>query len=201
MQEMPDLNETGKRQFYPRMQLGRPMSTDQLAKRISRATTFGEGEVKGILIALAKEMAWGMQEGQAVKIDGVGTFSLSLGVVKHADAEGSAENTRRNARSIRVRGVNFRADKELVSASDDGLELKRTVDIPIRTAKTADPASRLASAHRYLDEHAFMTVADYRALTGLAITAARMELRRLSEEEASGIRSVGRAPHRVYVKR
>lgn len=201
MQEMPDVRGDGTHKSYPRMELGRPMTTDQLAERISQGTTFGKGEVRGILIALAKELAQGMQEGSAVQIEGIGSFSLSLGLSKHASPEEGEDAGRRNARSITVRGINFRADKELVRASADGLKLERAGSAKVRPKDSRSPQERLALAQRYLDEHPFMKVADYCLLTGMASSSARHELRTWDADPGSGIMATGRASHRVYVKR
>ena len=80
MQEMPDLNQTGERRSYPRLILDGQTTTDELAGAIAAATTFGAGEVKGLLGALAERLAVEMRRGKSVKLDGIGTFTAALGL-------------------------------------------------------------------------------------------------------------------------
>lgn len=59
----------------------------------------------------------------------------------------------------------------------------------------------LALAVKYLEEHPYLTVADYRRLTGLLHTTAANELRQWAKQPESRIDTSGRATHRVYVLR
>ena len=113
MQSLPDMRGEDIKTTYPRMTGGRVVTTDELAARVSEESTFSAGEVKGILASVCKYLAWYMRDGDRVKVDGLGTFSASLGMADDAEPEVPGV-TRRNARSVRVRGVNLRADKQLV---------------------------------------------------------------------------------------
>ena len=78
MQEMPDMRQTGERKLYPRMEMEGQISTDDLAESISEGSSFTTGDVKGMIAALARQLAFGMRNGMSVKIDGIGIFSASL---------------------------------------------------------------------------------------------------------------------------
>lgn len=190
-----------RRKKYPRMTGGRVVSTDEFARRVCAESTFNPGEVKGIIASMCRWMAWEMCSGNRVKLDGVGIFSASLGLVEHAEPECAGDSTKRNARSIRVKGINYRADKELISMTDQGLQLERS---PYKAGKSSTrytPEQRLARALDYLGSHPFLTVQAYCELTGLCATPAREELRRWASTEGSGIGAAGAGSHRVYVKR
>ena len=60
---------------------------------------------------------------------------------------------------------------------------------------------RLALALDYLDKHGAMRIADYMELTGLARTAATLELQEFRQDMTSGIDFIGRGSAKVYVKR
>ena len=53
----------------------------------------------------------------------------------------------------------------------------------------------------YLDKHGAMRIADYMELTGLARTAATLELQEFRQDMTSGIDFIGRGSAKVYVKR
>ena len=201
MQEMPDLNQTGERRSYPRLILDGQTTTDELAGAIAAATTFGAGEVKGLLGALAERLAVEMRRGKSVKLDGIGTFTAALGLREGFEAETPGAAARRNARSICVKGVSFRPDKALVSATGRGLSLERVGGRAAASSDRYTPAERAAMALAFLDERPVLRVADYCRLTGLRPTRAREELRRLAADPQSGLAADGKGSHRVYVKR
>ena len=199
MQELSGIGPDGQRPSYPRMAGGRVVTTDELAERACEESTFSAGEVKGILASVCKYLAWHLREGDRVKIDGLGIFSASLGLADDAEPEVTGV-TRRNARSLRVRGVNLRVDKHLVNEMNRGLRLERSPYKPGRSSARYTPEERLALAVEHLAAHPYLTVNDYRTLTGLCATPAREELRRWASTPGSGLRASGRGSHRVYVK-
>ena len=199
MQELSGIGPDGQRPSYPRMAGGRVVTTDELAERACEESTFSAGEVKGILASVCKYLAWHLREGDRVKIDGLGIFSASLGLADDAEPEVTGV-TRRNARSLRVRGVNLRVDKHLVNEMNRGLRLERSPYKPGRSSARYTPEERLARALEHLGTHPYLTVRDYRALTGLCATPAREELRRWASTPGSGLRASGTGSHRVYVK-
>ena len=199
MQELSGIGPDGQRPSYPRMAGGRVVTTDELAERACEESTFSAGEVKGILASVCKYLAWHLREGDRVKIDGLGIFSASLGLADDAEPEVPG-GTRRNARSLRVRGVNLRVDKHLVNEMNRGLRLERSPYKPGRSSTRYTPEERLALAVEHLATHPYLTVNDYRTLTGLCATPAREELRHWASTPGSGLRASGRGSHRVYVK-
>lgn len=201
MQEMPDLNQTGERRSYPRLILDGQTTTDELAGAIAAATTFGAGEVKGLLGALAERLAVEMRRGKSVKVDGIGTFTAALGLREGFDPETPGTATRRNARSITVRTIRFRPDKALVSETGRGLRLERAEEKAAASSARYTPEERAALARDFLERRPVLRVADYCRLTGLLPTMAREELRRLAADPQSGLAADGKGSHRVFVKR
>lgn len=201
MQEMPDLNQTGEQRSYPRLILDGQTTTDELAEAIAAGTTFGAGEVKGLLSALAERLAVEMRRGKSVKVDGIGTFTAALGLREGFDPETPGTATRRNARSITVRTIRFRPDKALVSETGRGLRLERAEEKAAASSARYTPEERAALARDFLERRPVLRVADYCRLTGLLPTMAREELRRLAADPQSGLAADGAGSHRVYVKR
>ena len=202
MQESNLPNEEGKRVLFPRMKLWGQANLDEIAQKVCRNSTFSPGEVKGMVQALAEEVAWAMGEGRSVKIDGLGVFTPALGLRNGFEREtGEADDPRRNAASLYVKSVHFRADKGLLERTNGHCTLERSAWKFRKSSARYTPQARLQRAQEYLETHPLLTVADYCQLTGLLRSTAAKELRRWREDETSGISSRGRGAHRVYIKK
>ncbi|MBS7342500.1 MAG: DNA-binding protein [Parabacteroides sp.] len=194
------LNEEGEPIVYPRMKLCGMCDMKQFAESIENGTTFTAAEVKGLLDTISSKLAYWMSNGYSVKLDGIGVFTPALGFKKGKSAE-TSDKERMNAQSLQVKGINFRADTQLVSRTNSGCQLERSDKKPRRSSSQYTPEERLALAKNYLEEHPFMQVADYCRLTGLCRTTASLELRRWREDPDSGIAIAGTGTHRVYIKK
>ena len=137
-----------------------------------------------------------------IKIDTVGTFTPSLTLGRDKEREDPEEGgSHRNAQSIFIGGVNFRVDREMVRNISERCQLERAPWKKQRSSNKFTSEQRLALALKYLDEHPFLTVWEYRKLTGLLQTAATNELRQWGHQPDSGIEITGRGAHRVYIKK
>ena len=119
MEEMPDIQKTGKRITYPKFARIDNANIKELARRVGDVSGFSAGDIEGVLLQTAIEMAHLMAEGRSVKIDGIGTFTPSLTLGRDKEREDAEEGGKhRNAQSIFIGGVNFRVDrKELLGKS------------------------------------------------------------------------------------
>ena len=202
MEEMPDLQKTGKRITYPKFARIDNASIKELARRVGDVSGFSAGDIEGVLLQTAIEMAHLMAEGRSVKIDGIGTFTPSLTLGRDKEREDAKEGGKhRNAQSIFIGGVNFRVDREMVRNISERCRLERAPWKKQKSSNKFTPEQRLALALKYLDEHPFLTVWEYRKLTGLLQTAATNELRKWGHQPDSGIEITGRGTHRVYTKK
>lgn len=202
MQESNLPGKDGERVLFPRMRLWGQMDLDEITKNICRASTFTPGDVKGLVQALSEEIARGMAEGRSVKIDGIGVFTPALGLREGFEREtGKEGERRRNATSICVSRIHFRADKELLQETARHCRLERSAWKFRKSSTRYTPEERLRLAKEHLETRPYITVADYAALTGLLRNAAAKELRRWAEDKSSGIGSSGRGTHKVYVRR
>lgn len=201
MDEMPDIQKTGKRITYPKFARIDNASMKELAKRVGDVSGFSAGDIEGVLLQTAIEMARLMAEGRSVKIDGIGIFTPSLTLGRDKEREEAEGGKHRNAQSIFIKGVNFRVDRTMVRNIGERCRLERAPWKRKRSSEKFTPEQRLALAIKYLDEHPFLTVLNYRRLTGLLQTAATNELRQWGHEPDSGIEITGRGAHRVYIKK
>lgn len=201
MREMNDVRGDGSKTYYPQIDRFRLFSEDEfIEKMATNGSGLSAGQVESVLTALKLRLSEMLALGYTVKVRGLGTFSTSLGVKDGKDYEsGSEDEVKRNAQSIEVRNIRFKADRDLISLTDMKCNLVRRGEIKLKKVKTSEE-ERLDMALKYLETHPFMKVADYRAMTGLNHSYAAAELRKFSSTENSGIRSTGRASHKVYVK-
>lgn len=202
MKEMPDLQGTGERIVYPQFAHIEQTTTHQLAASIRAKSAFSEGEIEGLIQLIADELAHELAQGHSVRLDGIGTFTPALALRPGKEREEpDGEGTRRNARSIEVGGVNFRVDKTLLYRTNALCEPVRAPWKPRRSSQQYTPEERLRLALDYLETHPYLTVTEYRKLTGLLRTAATEELKAWAAEADTGIQAMGRGAHRVYVKK
>lgn len=201
-QEMPDITGKGEHQVYYRMQTERNIGAAEFVEEVAGlGTGLSEGAVTHVLEQMVQTMARLLADGHTVTIGGLGTFRTAIGVMEGKEQDTfDADESKRNAQSIEVRGVNFRADKALVKDIRVQCRLERGKESRLhRSPYTRE--ERLARALAFIEEHTVLRVPDYVRLTGLSRTTASLELRELCQDSTSGIRSMGQRASKVYIKR
>ncbi len=204
-QQLPDLNGKGEDKSYYRIQKHGNVSTQGLLHRICDRGGSGlsRGTVLHVLETVSDELAYLLADGYSVTLDGFGTFSASIGVKEDKEQDTmEGDEVKRNARSLEVKNVTYRSDKNLVDDVNRQCKLERAGVSRVHHSKY-NKEERLQLALDYLSnpEHPFMRIADYVALTGLSRTAATVELQEFRKNPESGIDTSGRATAKVYVKR
>ena len=201
-QEMPDITGKGVHQVYYRMQTERNIGAAEFVEEVAGlGTGLSEGAVTHVLEQMVQTMARLLADGHTVTIGGLGTFRTAIGVMEGKEQDTfDADEPKRNAQSIEVKGVNFRADKALVKDIRVQCRLERGKESRLhRSPYTRE--ERLARALAFMEEHTVLRVPDYVRLTGLSRTTASLELRELCQDPTSGIRSMGQRASKVYIKR
>ena len=201
-QEMPDIAGKGEHQVYYRMQTERNIGAAEFVEEVAGlGTGLSEGAVTHVLEQMVQTMARLLADGHTVTIGGLGTFRTAIGVMEGKEQDTfDADESKRNAQSIEVKGVNFRADKALVKDIRVQCRLERGKESRLhRSPYTRE--ERLARALAFMEEHTVLRVPDYVRLTGLSRTTASLELRELCQDPTSGIRSIGQRASKVYIKR
>ena len=199
--EIADLNGTGQTQAYYKLQTLRNLSQDEF---IDKCAYPGSGVIdammKAVLGTLAFQLPRLLAMGYSVSIDGIGTFNAKLGVKKGKVKESFQEGEgKRNAQSIEVSGISFRADKEFIRNTDLECELERGEDCRLRQSQYPVD-ERMALARDFVKRNTYMRVSDYAAITGLSSSKASIELRELCRKPDAGFKPQGSGSHKVYVK-
>lgn len=198
--EIADLNGTGHTQAIYKMKT-QAMSHDEFVDLCSREGAMPKDAIEGVLTLIHDKLALSMAEGFSVKINGLGTFIAKLGmrdgVLPDAFEPGEP---RHNAKNIKVTGVSYRADKELISNTSRKCVLIKEGESRIKKPTTT-LEERIAKARKFLEEKPLMRVMDYVWLTGLSRTTASIELRKIANDPTSGITSTGRNSQKYYCLR
>ena len=199
--EMADMRQTGVKQVCYRLKSNGTVDLGDLARRIARSSTFAEAEIKGVVLSLIEEVVDRMASGHSVHIDGLGTLMPKIGLREEAESEVlDGEAPKRNARSLHVTGVSFRADKRLVRQLDLRCKLEKGAVSRIRRSRYTE-AQRLEKAREFLRKHTVMRLGDYYRLVGLSRTTASLELRKWERDPETGITSEGSYATKVYLLR
>lgn len=204
LQEMGDMDNDGQTRVYPKVEVYSQISKEDFIKSIrQRSGVFSEGVVEGIFITLADCMKNWLSEGHTVKIEGLGTFSLSL---RFADGKGndtSAELTnKRRVRHVEVRGLNFKADPDLVKELRMETKLQRKMTgVRQLKKKIYSMEEKHQRALEKIMQQGFITLQQYANLNNVSRTTASKELRALCKDPKSGIGSQGQASHKIWMKK
>lgn len=202
-QELPNLDGKGEDRSYYRILKRGNVNNKQLIDRICNlgGSSLSRGTIIHVLDTVAEEMARQLADGYSVTLDGIGTFSATIGVKEGKEQDTFyGEEVKRNAKSLEVKNVTFRSDKELVKEVSRRCDLKRAGVFQIHRSKY-NKEERLKLALDYLSSHSVMRIQDYVELTGLSRTSATLELKEFRENPESGITTSGRGTTKVYIKR
>jgi predicted histone-like DNA-binding protein len=200
-QEMADLNGNGETKAYYRMKTIRNIGMKEFIEIMTRYGGLTEGIAIAALTQASDTLAELMGMGYTVSIDGFGTFKATVGLKRFKEMDTIDGNeAKRNAQSLCVDGVNFKADKELVKQVSIKCKLERSHVSRLRKSPYSRE-ERVALALKFIEENGFMRLIDYVQLTRLSRSTACRELMELCADKSSGIDTVGRRTHKVYVKR
>lgn len=201
-QEMNDLNGKGAPQAYYRLQTTQHIDAEKFVKSLChKFKGISEGDVQRILISAADHLADLLAEGYSVSIGDIGTFKATIGLEKGKEMDAlEGDEPKRNARSLCLNGVNFRADKQLVLRANKQCKLERAGVARLHQSPY-NKEERLQLALDYLGKHHAMKVVDYMKLTEFSRSSAANELRDFSHDPTSDITFIGRGSSKTYIKR
>ena len=198
--EMPDMSGTGQQKAYYKLKTWRKLDFDEFVKRCSSIhRAYGKSVIEGVVAAVCEHLAYEIANGYSVKIEGLGTFNAKLGVRKDMEMDNFEEDsTKRNAKSIEVTGVLFRADKELIKEIDQNCDLERGGEERLKKPQMTQK-ERIEKARKFIQKNGFMHVDEYASLTGLSYSTASRELRNIVADPVSDIISQGNKSGKLYL--
>ena len=199
-QEMPDLSGKGEEKVYYRMKTEGNISFKDFAKEVNRYhSIMNRALVENVMTNAMDVLARLLGKGYSVSLDGLGTFKATLGLKPDKEMDTFDEDdTKRNARSLQLTNVNFKADKVLIREANKHCKLEREGESRLRRSPFSKE-QRLKMAQDYLEKHGAMKVIDYVKMTGLSRTKATLELKEFRRDASTGIDTIGRRSTLVYV--
>lgn len=201
-QEMPDVHGTGERKVYPKATHCSQISYDFFVNKLAQRSGFSKGVINGVLSELVQEMEFYLGNGHSVKVDGLGTFNLALGMMNREKAEEvKEEGERYDTNNVYIKSVHFLPDANWMRKLRQTIELNKVGAVKTLVPERNTREERHQMALEYLNTHPFMRVMHYAVLTGVHHNVACKELRAFSEDPESGIMRSGKGNQLIYLKR
>ena len=189
----------GKKVVFPKMQTYSQHDFETVLKHMQTyAGNFSEGTMRAVIDALVETMKSWMPMGHSMEIDGLGTFSLSLGF----NDKDTDEESKTKYRHICIKGINFKPDAKLIAALNKQADFERAekeVVVPKKCSYTT--SERIEKAQAIIASNGFMTLSDYARATGQCRSAASNDLKRLTALPDSPIATRGSGSHKVWIRR
>ena len=142
--------------------------------------------------------------GYNVNLEGIGTFSLSLGFEDEKPTEMQSEEDKMTYRKVGVKNINFKASPELLKSvkHETDRDLERDMGgVKVIRKQLYSREERIARALEVIEANGLITLSDYAYINNLSRTAASLELKEITADRTSPIDSMGSGSHKVWVKR
>ena len=206
IKDMPEgMGNNKKGRVFPKMQVYTEFDNDKVVELINTySPAFSKGTIKGVLDTLATVMKNVLPMGHTLKIDNLGVFSLSLQFTDNkADTnspEASQTEPKTKYRHVKIKGINFKADKKLVKEMNKENTFEHTSTDPI-SPSSYTPQERLQRALQHIDKNRFITLQEYANLNKLSRSSASRELASFVNDPSSDITTKGAGSHKYWVRR
>ena len=202
MQEMPDVHKTGEKKFYPKVKHAHCIPHNTIGNAFVDLSTTPRAWFESVMKGLPEVLNAYLSEGHSVKIDGLGTFDLILGLLTEEERNSpKRQKVHANQDGVYIKKINFLPEKEWLRGLRKSTELNRAKSVREQLGGSATQEERLQVVLKYIEEKGGMSVRDYMTLTGLGRVKADKELNAFCEERENGIRCVLMGKSKVYVKK
>ncbi len=201
LQEMSSLNGIGEKRVYPKLVANRQLSTKEFIEQMRfHNHAIPVSMVAAVLADVANYLREMLAMGYTVKLDDIGTFSLSLDFDDEKPVEMQGDDDKMLYRRVKVKDVNYKSDAKLVERINYDIELQRDTSGVSRLYKQKySLEERIERGMRWLEKHPFFTLQEYANLNNLSRTTASLELKKLTHGDDSPFGYRGRGSHKVWV--
>lgn len=178
--------------LHPRVVLNGTKTTEDIVADISKYSSFRPGDVRGVLTEFFEYLGNSLGDGYNVKIDDVGSFSVTL------TSPPVEDRSEIRASSVSFKSVKFHPTRDFMRRIRRDRHLERVDKYRgfSSSATGTTQAQRLEKLKDYLQEHAYITRQEYSNLTGLLRSKASKDLKEF--EEMNVVVCNGRKPHYIY---
>ena len=205
LQEMSDMRDEGKRRVYPKMVPYRTLSRKEFVEQMqSYHRDLSQGTIEAVLTDVEDVLVRMLSMGYNVNLEGLGTFSLSLGFEDDKPTEMQTDDDMMKYRKVGVKNVNFNSSPEFVKAvkMETDCDLEREMSgVKVIRKQLYSKEERIARALEVIEKNGVLTLGDYASINNLSRTSASMELKEITADRTSPIGWMGNGSHKVWVKR
>ena len=186
IQELPKMRGEEQRTF-PKLETYSVFDNEKMVERIALEAGLQEGAVMAVLNALPKALKNILLEGHTCKLNGIGTFSLSLTFDKNKE--------------VCINKLNLKIDNDFMEELHREAEFEKVQEevVAIKPSK-GHLDEHAALARKWLETHPFITLLEYAQLVGVSYTTASRELKTICQNPNFGITSKGKKQNKIWVK-
>ena len=203
LQEMYDVRQTGERRVYPKLDAYRLLDAEELIEKMhSYDRAISPSVIRAVLMNLSDTLKRMLSLGYTVKVDELGTFSLSLDFDDDKPKVMQQADDKMAYRHVTVKNVNFKVDPSLLKDLRYETELEREMSgVKVIKKQLFTLEQRIERALAVIERDGFIGLTDYAAINNLSRTSASRELKLICADPEGALDTKGRGSHKVWVKR
>ncbi len=196
LQEIPHAKDEMLRGYFPVLAHSARITSADLCRMIQERCTATEGDVKGVMSAMAQVMKQALAEGMRVEVPELGSFSPSIS----SDQPITDVADKQIARHLRIDNVNFHPKATLMK--DFGRVAFRRADKVVTASPMHTDAELIDCIRTYYAEHPdeVMDRLSFQTLTGYGRTTAYKVLSHLVREGLLEKKGRPNSPYYVIAK-
>ena len=203
LQEMYDVRQTGERRVYPKLDAYRLLDAEEFIEKMhSYDRAISPSVIRAVLMNLSDTMKRMLSLGYTVKVDELGTFSLSLDFDDDKPKVMQQADDKMAYRHVTVKNVNFKVDPSLLKDLRYETELEREMSgVKVIKKQLFTLEQRIERALAVIERDGFIRLTDYAAINNLSRTSASQELKQICANPEGPLDTKGRGSHKVWVKK
>ena len=203
LQEMYDVRQTGERRVYPKLDAYRLLDAEEFIEKMhSYDRAISPSVIRAVLMNLSDTLKRMLSQGYTVKVDELGTFSLSLDFDDDKPKVMQQADDKMAYRHVTVKNVNFKVDPSLLKDLRYETDLEREMSgVKVIKKQLFTLEQRIERALAVIERDGFIGLTDYAAINNLSRTSASRELKLICADPEGALDTKGRGSHKVWVKR
>ena len=203
LQEMYDVRQTGERRVYPKLDAYRLLDAEEFIEKMhSYDRAISPSVIRAVLMNLSDTLKRMLSQGYTVKVDELGTFSLSLDFDDDKPKVMQQADDKMAYRHVTVKNVNFKVAPSLLKDLRYETELEREMSgVKVIKKQLFTLEQRIERALAVIERDGFIGLTDYAAINNLSRTSASQELKQICANPEGPLDTKGRGSHKVWVKR
>ena len=203
LQEMYDVRQTGERRVYPKLDAYRLLDAEEFIEKMhSYDRAISPSVIRAVLMNLSDTLKRMLSLGYTVKVDELGTISLSLDFDDDKPKVMRQADDKMAYRHVTVKNVNFKVDPSLLKDLRYETELEREMSgVKVIKKQLFTLEQRIERALAVIERDGFIRLTDYAAINNLSRTSASQELKQICADPDGSLEAKGRGSHKVWVKK